>query len=92
MLLPNTGTEVAFIIAERIRGAMISAQIPYDIKGDEFLSLTLGVIAIEGSNIKSVIELVAQADAALYRGKSSRRDKVVIKNICAGNIGKVHYA
>jgi len=71
---------------------MISAQIPYDIKGDEFLSLTLGVIAIEGSNIKSVIELVAQADAALYRGKSSRRDKVVIKNICAGNIGKVHYA
>jgi diguanylate cyclase (GGDEF)-like protein len=92
VLLPNTGPEGAFIIAERIRRAMISAQIPYDVNGDEFLSLTLGVIAIEGSNIKSVVELVAEADAALYRGKSSGRNKVVIKSICASNIGKVHYA
>lgn len=92
ILLPSTGPEGAFTIAERIREAMTAAQIPYDIGGDEYLTLTLGVIAIEGSKINSVTELIAQADAALYRGKSNGRNKVVIKSIGSSNIGKVRYA
>lgn len=92
ILLPGTDSEGAFTIAERIREAMIASKIPYDNGGDEFVSLTLGVIAIEGAKITNVVELVAQADAALYRGKASGRNKVVVKIICASDAGKVRYA
>lgn len=92
VLLPSTDSDGALIVAHRIRKAMTAAQIPYDIGGGEFLSLTLGVIAIEGSELKNVTDLIAEADAALYRGKSNGRNKVVIKSIGSSNIGKVRYA
>lgn len=92
VLLPGTNSHGALTIAERIREAMIASQIPYDNGGNEFVSLTLGVIAIEGAKIASVIELVAEADAALYRGKASGRNKIVVKSICASDTGKIGYA
>lgn len=92
VLLPNTNSEGAFYIAEGIRKAMLAAGISYEIGGTELLSLTLGVIAIEGSSIKSITELVAEADAALYRGKADGRNKVVVKSISTNKVGKMNYA
>lgn len=92
ILLPGTDPDGALIVAERIRKAMIGAKIPYDMGGDEFLSLTLGVVAVEGSEIVSEADLIAEADAALYRGKSGGRNKVVLKTIGASNVEKMHYA
>lgn len=92
VLLPSTGSEGALIVAERIRKAISDAQIPYDLGGEDFLCVTLGVITIEGSAIESAQDLIAEADAALYRGKSSGRNKVVFKTIGASNFKKVRYA
>lgn len=81
VLLPDTDAKGAYHVAESIRKQMLELELVYEKNSSDFVSLTLGVITIKGTRIKSIKDLIKEADAALYRGKSNGRNQVVIKSI-----------
>ena len=76
MLLPQTRATDAFRIAERVR-AHIAGQ-PIVTSSGELVPITvsIGVAALDAGSSREVTELLAAADAALYRAKASGRDQV----------------
>jgi len=76
MLLPQTRATDAFKIAERVRSHI--AQLPIIIDSGERVRITvsIGVAALDAGSSRELTELLAAADAALYRAKASGRDQV----------------
>ena len=79
MLLPQTRAVDAFRIAERVRSHI--AQLPIyagSATGSERVPVTvsIGVAALDAGSRRELTELLAAADAALYRAKASGRDQV----------------
>lgn len=75
VVLPETEKEGAVILAERIRESI--SQHPIKIKGQEcYLTISLGVATYPNSKIKTEMELLKQADEALYRAKQAGRNRV----------------
>jgi diguanylate cyclase (GGDEF)-like protein len=76
MLLPQTRAPDALRIAERVRAHI--AQLPIFTGGGERVPVTvsIGVAALDAGSSRSLTELLAAADAALYRAKESGRDQV----------------
>ena len=71
VILPNTGSEGAFILAERIRRSMEEA--PWRLRP---ITISIG-IATHEPNIPGADALLDRADEALYRAKSAGRNRVV---------------
>jgi diguanylate cyclase (GGDEF)-like protein len=76
MLLPQTRATDAFRIAERVRAHI--ARLPIDTPTGERVQVTasIGVAALDAGSSRELTELLAAADAALYRAKASGRDQV----------------
>jgi diguanylate cyclase (GGDEF)-like protein len=76
VLLPQTRAPDALRIAERIRAHI--ARLPIWSANDERVSITvsIGVAALDAGSTRELPELLAAADAALYRAKASGRDQV----------------
>jgi diguanylate cyclase (GGDEF)-like protein len=76
MLLPQTRAVDALRIAERVRAHI--AQLPITASGGEPVTVTvsIGVAALDAGSSRELTELLAAADAALYRAKASGRDQV----------------
>jgi diguanylate cyclase (GGDEF)-like protein len=76
MLLPQTRAVDAFRIAERVRAHI--AQLPIATPDGERVTVTvsIGVAALDAGSRRELTELLAAADAALYRAKASGRDQV----------------
>jgi diguanylate cyclase (GGDEF)-like protein len=79
MLLPQTRAVDAFRIAERVRAHI--ARLPIyasGASGSERVPVTvsIGVAALDAGSRRELTELLAAADAALYRAKASGRDQV----------------
>jgi diguanylate cyclase (GGDEF)-like protein len=76
MLLPQTRAPDAFKIAERVREHI--ARLPIGVPGGERIEVTvsIGVAALDAGSSRELAELLAAADAALYRAKASGRDQV----------------
>lgn len=76
ILMPDTSREAAVLAAERLREAV--AAISMEMGGHRlFLTASLGVAWLHGS-VQQVGDLLVQADDALYRAKSSGRNRVEI--------------
>ena len=73
VLLPRTGEDGARRLAERVRSAVDALRIPAG-EGTVRLSVSLGVAAAVPGD--GAVELLAKADAALYRAKRSGRNRV----------------
>jgi diguanylate cyclase (GGDEF)-like protein len=76
MLLPQTRAPDAFKIADRLRAHI--AQLPI-ISADGArvpVTVSIGVAALDAGSSRELTELLAAADAALYRAKASGRDQV----------------
>ena len=77
LLLPATDSDQAWLMAERLRGQL--AQVPVDSAiaptAEAHITVSIGVAALSES-ISDLTELLAAADAALYRAKSSGRNNV----------------
>ena len=74
LLLPKTALPGALLLAEKIRGAVVNA--PFRIDGGSLeVTISVGVSAYpeHGSSGK---DLVAAADAAMYRAKAQGRNRV----------------
>jgi len=76
MLLPQTRAVDALRIAERVRAHI--ARLPIVSPGGEPVAVTvsIGVAALDAGSNRELTELLAAADAALYRAKASGRDQV----------------
>jgi diguanylate cyclase (GGDEF)-like protein len=76
MLLPQTRATDAFRIAERVRAHV--ARLPLTAPTGERIQVTasIGVAALDAGSSRELTELLAAADAALYRAKASGRDQV----------------
>jgi diguanylate cyclase (GGDEF)-like protein len=79
LLLPQTRAVDAFRIAERVRANIASLSIiAPGANGGERVQVTvsIGVAALDSGSKRELSELVAAADAALYRAKGGGRDQV----------------
>src|SRR5215472_9132966 len=79
MLLPHTRAVDALRIAERIRAHI--SQLPIYATGGAGservpVTVSIGVAALDAGSRRELTELLAAADAALYRAKASGRDQV----------------
>jgi diguanylate cyclase (GGDEF)-like protein len=79
LLLPQTRAVDAFRIAERVRAniAGLSIIAPGATGGERVqVTVSIGVSALDGGGRRELTELLATADAALYRAKAGGRDQV----------------
>ena len=75
VILPGDSAAQAFEAAERIRGEVAKLAVPLD--GDTAsITVSIGIATFDGS--ESAEQLVARADAALYRAKQAGRDRSVL--------------
>jgi diguanylate cyclase (GGDEF)-like protein len=79
LLLPQTRAVDAFRIAERVRAniAGLSIIAPGATGGERVqVTVSIGVTALDSGGRRELAELMAAADAALYRAKAGGRDQV----------------
>ena len=77
VILPGASKEDAVTIAERVRHMIKENNTEY---GDQQINVTVsvGCDSLPESSISGELDLVANADEALYRAKNSGRDKCVV--------------
>ncbi len=81
VILPNTDTENALKVAERMRLSIKQLKVPHrGSKVDEFVSISCGLATIIPHENSSPTELISRADGALYQAKQQGRDRVVISD------------
>lgn len=79
VILPNTDSEGAAFIAEKIREEVIQLKIPHaNSKVDQYVTLSLGVSTAAPNQGLSVETLIKNADKALYEAKEQGRNRVVV--------------
>jgi Diguanylate cyclase, GGDEF domain len=79
MLLPQTRAVDALRIAERVRAHISRLPVHVDGPGGQErvpVTVSIGVAALDAGTRRELPELLAAADAALYRAKASGRDQV----------------
>lgn len=76
LLLPETTTQGAFIICEELRQSLMQLTIEYD-QQQIAVTATLGVAQLDDLQLE-LIRWQSAADIALYQGKKTGRNKVVI--------------
>jgi diguanylate cyclase (GGDEF)-like protein len=87
LLLPHTRSTDALRIAERVRAAVAGLRIiAPGATGGERVSVTvsIGVAALDSGDTRELTELMAAADAVLYRAKASGRDQVQMLSTTRG--------
>jgi adenylate cyclase len=79
VILPNTASETAMVIARRICDRLRTLQIPHlSSQASEYVSLSCGIASTSVSLVDSPEELIAKADRALYQAKEQGRDRAIL--------------
>ena len=85
IILPETLTENAEIIAENIRAAIEDLQIPHEASQvKDIVTVSFGVASMVPPRNKSPDILVKAADKALYKAKDAGRNRVIAAD--SGNL------
>lgn len=83
VLMPNTNTDAAVLLAERIRQAIAATPVALGKGKNVTMTTSIGIAAVElapdALDLKTVGDaLLARADVALYRAKSGGRDCIEV--------------
>lgn len=77
IILPEQDVNAATSIADRLRRAVESLEIPHEAKEPPgVVTISAGVATVSAENPKSADDLLKQADDALYRAKQAGRNRV----------------
>jgi diguanylate cyclase (GGDEF)-like protein len=82
VVLPNTTSDEAAVVAERLRLGVRAQGI--DHPGGDSVTISVGVAAVIPDGAADPDSLVAAADAALYEAKRAGRDRVVVATAVEG--------
>lgn len=78
VLLPETEETDARVVAERIRSAIESEQIPHpDSECSEVITISAGIAVIKPNDNQKKQQLIDAADEALYKAKQNGRNRVI---------------
>ncbi len=78
VIMPTTDLDGAIHVAERIREAVMDLALPHSAsRTADRVTLSIGAASVVPSSDQSAEDLVAAADAALYRAKHSGRNRVM---------------
>jgi diguanylate cyclase (GGDEF)-like protein len=78
LVLPNTPSDGALGIVEKVRGELASLAIPHELsQTSAVVTFSAGIATYAGEGDGSVDGLIARADSALYRAKELGRNRVV---------------
>lgn len=75
VLLPETGSQGAMLVAERIRREVVARRVPHGGAAAGFVSVSLGVASVVPRDGDPPVSLVERADAALYQAKRRGRNR-----------------
>jgi len=78
VVLPNTNSEDALIIANKIREVIKENQIPHVKSPHQIVTVSLGIASFIPQVHLSVKMLIQEADKALYQAKESGRDQAFL--------------
>ena len=81
VILPDTNLEGAKIVAEKIRLAIQSLEIPHQgskVENMATVSISLGIMTLIPTRGQSPTKLISQADQALFQAKKQGRNQSVI--------------
>jgi adenylate cyclase len=79
VVLPDSNTETAKVVAQRIRAKLQEMQIPHaGSQASQYVSISMGIASVYHNRAISTTELIEVADKALYQAKSQGRDRAVV--------------
>ncbi|WP_017300428.1 diguanylate cyclase [Nodosilinea nodulosa] len=79
LILPNTNSEGAMHILNRIRRTLQARAIPHQSSPTgPYVSFSIGLAVVVPSDALQIEDLLRAADAALYRAKAEGRDRAVV--------------
>jgi diguanylate cyclase (GGDEF)-like protein len=79
VVLPDSNTETAKVVAQRIRAKLQEMQIPHaGSQASQYVSISMGIASVYHNRAISATELIEVADQALYQAKSQGRDRAVV--------------
>jgi diguanylate cyclase (GGDEF)-like protein len=85
VLLPESGTEGAWLVSERIRNAVASMIVPWDPPLPQ-VTISLGICSFDHREQLSADSIILRADAALYVSKQQGRNRSTIWNPGMGHV------
>ncbi len=74
VLLPDTGREMAWTVAERLRIAIASMHVPWEVPLPQ-VTISLGIITFDDCTFLPAEEVIKRADQALYLSKERGRNR-----------------
>lgn len=78
VVLPNTSSDAAIQVAERIRLQVTALKLPHQASEVQaYITLSCGVVSSAHPNRITPAELITRADQALYQAKATGRDRIV---------------
>lgn len=81
VVLPDSNTETAKVVAKRIRSKLKAMQILHEgSKASKYVSISMGIASIHHNKATSSQELIMLADKALYQAKQQGRDRAVVND------------
>ncbi len=79
VILPDTSTNGAITVAERLRRAVEALAIPHEDSGTTtHVTISLGLTIVHPNKIESPEKIVEMADEALYRAKGNGRNRIEV--------------
>lgn len=94
IILPNTDSDGAAIVAQLIQDRLEQQNIPHQTSSLDCVSVSIGIASAAGSDLDQWQGLIEAADQALYSGKTAGRSRVVKHSVtqCPGNSNQVSTA